>query len=42
MITPEDPAKRAGTITVQFKGRDAVALAKALQATASTLRPGST
>ncbi len=31
VITPEDPAKRAGTITVQFKGRDAVALAKALQ-----------
>jgi cysteine desulfurase/selenocysteine lyase len=31
VITPEDPAKRAGTVTVQFKGRDAVALAKALQ-----------
>ena len=31
VVTPEDPAQRAGTVTVQFKGRDAVALAKALQ-----------
>ena len=31
VVTPEDPAKRAGTITVQFKGRDPVALVQALR-----------
>jgi cysteine desulfurase / selenocysteine lyase len=31
VITPDDPAKRGGTTTVQFKGHDAVALSKALQ-----------
>jgi cysteine desulfurase / selenocysteine lyase len=39
VITPEDPAKRAGTITVRFKGRDPVAFAQTLRSNGIRVAP---